>query len=140
MTPRPAVSEWMTVTQERIDSFADATGDHQWLHVDPQRAANESPFGAAIAHGFLTLSLISPLIGATLKHDGKMAVSYGLNKVRFLRPVIAGSKIRARFQPIQIEEKPDYKKVTWKVKVESEAEGPRPEACCVAEWIVAYYQ
>ena len=136
MNPRAAVSEWMTVTQERIDSFADATGDHQWLHVDRERAAVESPYGATVAHGFLTLSLISPLIGGTLEHNGKMAVNYGLNKVRFLRPVIAGSKIRSRFVPLKVDEKPESQKVTWKVTVEGEDEKP----VCVAEWIVAYYQ
>jgi acyl dehydratase len=135
MTPRSGVSEWMVVSQERISRFADATGDHQWLHVDPERAAQESPYGATIAHGFLTLSLVSTLLAGTMPHDGKMAVNYGLNKVRFLRPVIAGSRIRARFEPVKVEEKPDSQKVTWKVTVEGEDAKP----CCVAEWIVAYY-
>jgi acyl dehydratase len=139
MNPRAGVSEWMTVTQERINSFADATSDHQWLHVDPERAARESPYGATVAHGFLTLSLISSLLG-TLEHNGKMAVNYGLNKVRFLRPVIAGSQIRARFDPIKVEDKPDSQKVTWKVTVETDTAGSAPAACCVIEWIVVYYK
>jgi acyl dehydratase len=135
MTPRSVVSDWLVVSQDRINQFADATGDHQWLHVDVERAARESPYGATIAHGFLTLSLLSTLLRSTLRVDGKMAVNYGLNKVRFLRPVIAGSRIRARFEPANVEEKPDSQKVTWKVTVESADEKP----CCVAEWIIVYY-
>jgi acyl dehydratase len=136
VTPKPVVSDWMMVSQHRIDMFGDATGDHQWIHTDPDRAIRESPYGATVAHGFLTLSLISTLLGATLHHDGKLAVNYGLNKVRFLRPVIAGSKIRARFEPVQVEEKPDAQKVTWKVTVDGQDEKP----CCIAEWIIMYYR
>jgi len=136
MTPRAVVSDWMTVSQERIERFANATGDRQWLHVNAGRAARESPYGATVAHGFLTLSLVSMLLSTTLPHEGKMAVNYGLNRVRFLRPVIAGSKIRARFEPINVEEKPDSQKVTWKVTVEREDLQP----CCVAEWIILYYR
>jgi acyl dehydratase len=87
-------SDWMEVTQDRIDTFADATDDHQWIHVDPDRAA-EGPFGATIAHGYLTLSLIIPLYKQLLSvHDTKMGVNYGLDKVRFPAPVKVGSKIR----------------------------------------------
>lgn len=136
MTPRSVTSEWLTVSQDRIAAFADATGDHQWIHTDPERAKRESPYGATVAHGFLTLSLISTMLSGTLQHDGKMAVNYGLNKVRFLRPVIGGSKIRARFEPVKIEEKPDTQKVTWKVTVDDENERP----CCIAEWIIMYYR
>ena len=127
-------SEWLEVSQERINRFADATEDRQWIHVDPARAERESPYGAAIAHGFLTLSLISTLLSRTAAFEGKLAVNYGLNKVRFLRPVIAGSKIRAKFEQKEVEEKPDSKKVTWKVTVEAQQ-----GAVCVAEWIVLYY-
>ena len=143
MTPKAVVSDWMTVSQQRIDEFAAATGDRQWIHIDPERAKRESPYGATVAHGFLTLSLISTLLGSVMRHDGKFAVNYGLNKVRFLRPVIAGSKIRARFDPIKVEEKPESQKVTWKVTVETEDRGPgtedRNKPCCVAEWIIMYY-
>jgi acyl dehydratase len=87
-------SEWLEITQERIDTFADATGDHQWIHVDPGRAA-AGPFGTTIAHGYLTLSLVIPLWTELLRIEGiAMAVNYGLNKVRFPAPVPVGSKIR----------------------------------------------
>ncbi|KRC54130.1 MULTISPECIES: MaoC family dehydratase [unclassified Nocardioides] len=88
-------SDWMVVEQERIDRFAEATGDHQWIHVDPKRA-KEGPFGATIAHGFLTLSLLPPLLNSLYRVDGvAMAVNYGLDKVRFMAPVRVDSKIRA---------------------------------------------
>jgi len=88
-------SEWMEVDQQRIDTFADATGDHQWIHVDPERAA-AGPFGATIAHGFLTLSLLPVLINQLYRVDNvTMAVNYGLDKVRFMAPVKVGSKVRA---------------------------------------------
>ena len=135
MNPRSVVSGWMTVSQKRIDDFADASGDHQWIHTDPERAKRESPYGTTVAHGFLTLSLISTLLSSTLRHEGTFAVNYGLNKVRFLRPVAAGAKIRARFEPVKVEEKPDSQKVTWKATVEGEDGKP----CCVAEWIIMYH-
>src|SRR3954464_5826702 len=92
-----AVSDWLEVTQARIDQFADATGDHQWIHVDPARAAAELPSKSTIAHGFLTLSLLSPLIRESIRFTGlRMAISCGLNRVRFVSPVPAGSRIRAR--------------------------------------------
>ena len=129
-------SEWMTVPQERIDQFANATGDHQWIHTDPERASRESPYKAAIAHGFLTLSLISALAKTAIRVERRIGINYGLNKVRFLRPVIAGSKIRARFEPLKVEDKPDSQKVTWKVTVEGEDAKP----VAVVEWIVVYQQ
>jgi acyl dehydratase len=93
------VSDWIAVDQERIDAFADATGDHQWIHVDVERARAESPYRAPIAHGFLTLSLIPALSKANYRVDNaKMGINYGLNKVRFLAPVPAGSRIRVRSQ------------------------------------------
>ena len=92
------VSEWHQVTQERIDEFAEATGDRQWIHVDRARAAVESPFKTTIAHGFLTLSLASSLIRSALQFDGaRMAINYGLNRVRFMAPVPSGSRVRGRF-------------------------------------------
>lgn len=91
------VSQWFAVDQERINAFADATGDHQWIHVDVERARTESPYGATIAHGFLTLSLIPALSKENYRIDNaKMGINYGLNRVRFLAPVPAGSRIRLR--------------------------------------------
>jgi acyl dehydratase len=88
-------SEWLTVTQERVDQFAEATGDHQWIHTDVERAKSESPYGGTIAHGFLSLSLI-PMLGAQIyRFEGvKMAINYGSNKVRYPSPVLVGSKVR----------------------------------------------
>jgi acyl dehydratase len=91
------VSPWVSIDQERIDAFADATGDHQWIHVDVERGRTESPYGATIAHGFLTLSLIPALSKENYRVDNaKMGINYGLNRVRFLAPVPAGSRIRLR--------------------------------------------
>jgi acyl dehydratase len=91
------VSEWLEVTQERVNEFADATEDHQWIHCDPERAKNESPFGGPIAHGYLTLSLLPHLMGQVWHIDGvMMGINYGVNKVRFPSPVPVGSKVRAR--------------------------------------------
>ena len=91
------VSDWVTVDQDRIDAFADATGDHQWIHVDVERARTESPYRSTIAHGFLTLSLIPALSKANYRVDNaKMGINYGLNRVRFLAPVPAGSRVRVR--------------------------------------------
>ncbi|WRZ89464.1 MaoC family dehydratase [Streptomyces sp. NBC_01007] len=99
-------SEWIEVTQERIDTFADATGDHQWIHVDPRRAA-EGPFGAPIAHGYLTLSLFIPLFTDLLEVEGVTTkVNYGLNKVRFPAPVKAGSRIRLVARLASVEDVP----------------------------------
>jgi acyl dehydratase len=90
------VSEWLEVTQAAIDAFADATGDHQWIHVDPERAKKESPFGGPIAHGYLTLSLIPSLLPEIVEIDGfRMGVNYGTEKVRFPSPVPVGSRVRA---------------------------------------------
>jgi acyl dehydratase len=91
------VSDWITVDQDRIDGFAGATGDHQWIHVDAERARTESPYGSTIAHGFLTLSLIPWLSKANYRvENAKMGINYGLNRVRFLAPVPAGSRVRVR--------------------------------------------
>ena len=89
-------SEWMDITQERVDLFADATDDHQWIHVDPERARRESPFGGPIAHGYLTLSLVTPLVGGIIDATGfRMGVNYGAEKIRFPAPVPVGSRVRA---------------------------------------------
>ncbi|MCX4406555.1 MaoC family dehydratase [Streptomyces sp. NPDC059837] len=99
-------SEWIEVTQERINTFADATGDHQWIHVDPQKAA-EGPFGAPVAHGYLTLSLFIPLFTELLEVEGvSTKVNYGLNKVRFPAPVKAGSRIRLVARLASVEDVP----------------------------------
>jgi acyl dehydratase len=132
-----AVSDWLEVSQARIDQFADATGDHQWIHVDAARAATESPFKSTIAHGFLTLSLMSPLIRESIQFTGlRMAINYGLNRVRFVSPVPSGARIRARITPGAVEQVGGGFQVTWHVTIERErSEKP----CCVAEWVVRYY-
>ena len=134
-----AASDWLDVTQERIGLFADATGDHQWIHVDSDRAKRESPYGATIAHGFLTLSLLAQFLFETVKitFPTRMVVNYGLNKVRFPAAVPAGSRVRARFTPQSLEEGPGTVQVTWAVTVEREG-GEKP--CCVAEWLLRYYE
>jgi acyl dehydratase len=132
-----AVSDWLEVTQARINQFADATGDHQWIHVDPARAANESPFKSTIAHGFLTLSLLSTLIRESIQVTGlRMAINYGLNRVRFVSPVPAGSRIRARITLQAVAPVTDGFQVTWQVTIEREG-GDKP--ACAADWIVRYY-
>src|SRR6267154_4091599 len=100
-----AVSEWLEVTQARINQFADATGDHQWIHVDPVRAAADLPSKSTIAHGFLTLSLLSTLIRESIRFTGlRLAINYGLNRVRFVSPVPAGSRLRARIVAAEVGE------------------------------------
>jgi len=100
-----AVSEWIPITQARIDAFAEATGDRQWIHVDPERAAAESALKTTIAHGFLTLSLLSALIGDAVEFRGlRLAINYGLNRVRFVAPVPSGSRVRARFTPLSVDD------------------------------------
>jgi acyl dehydratase len=132
------VSEWLTVTQDRIIQFAEATEDRQWIHLDRERAERESPYGTTIAHGFLTLSLISRFMKDVIQVRGgvKMAVNYGLNRVRFPSPVRAGAKIRARTTLLNVKEVPGAYETTFAVVVESEG-GEKP--CCVAESIVRYY-
>jgi acyl dehydratase len=133
-----AVSEWFTVTRERIAKFAEATDDDQWIHVDAERAARESPYGATIAHGFLTLSLIGTLLRDAIALEGvRMTVNYGSNRARFMAPVIAGSRIRGRFVVASVEASGEAVKVFWNVTVEREVNA---KPCCVAEWIVLYYR
>ncbi len=132
-----AVSDWLDVSQERINQFAEATEDRQWIHTDPERAARESPFKGTIAHGFLTLSLLSELMKGAMSVGGvRMGINYGLNRVRFVSPVPAGARIRGRFTLSALEEIQGGKQATWGVTVEREG-GDRP--CCVAEWLVRYY-
>jgi len=130
-------SDWLEVTQERVNTFADATGDHQWIHVDVERAKAESPFGGPIAHGYLTLSLIVPLVSETYTiSDAKMGVNYGLNKVRFPAPVPVGSKVRARVTLKDVEEVAGGLQNTFAVTIEREG-GDKP--VCIAEWVTRVY-
>jgi len=132
-----AVSGWLEVTQERIDQFADATGDRQWIHVDTARAAAESPFKITIAHGFLTLSLVSALLRDAVEFTGlRMAINYGMNRLRFVAPVPAGSRVRARFTPASVDDEKGSIQVTWQVTVERERSD---KPVLVAEWLVRYY-
>jgi len=128
------VSDWMPVTQEMIDRFADATHDHQWIHVDVERAQRETPFGSTIAHGFLTVSLLPELAkqAVEVRGDFKMRINYGFNRLRFVSPVRAGARIRARFTPQRVTEN----EVTWNVTVE--VEGSEKPAL-VAEWLGRFY-
>jgi acyl dehydratase len=131
------VSDWLEISQERINQFAEATGDRQWIHVDPERAAQESPFKTTIAHGFLTLSLLSELGKLALSVGGvRMGINYGLNRVRFVSPVPSGTRIRGRFTLAALEEIKGGVQATWNVTVER-AGSDKP--CCVAEWLVRYY-
>jgi acyl dehydratase len=132
------VTDWLVMTQERIQKFAEATEDRQWIHLDRERAEHESPYGATIAHGFLTLSLLSFLMKQTIqvKSGVRMAVNYGLNRVRFPSPVRADSKIRGRFLLLSVEELSSAFEAVFAVTVESEG---ADKPCCVAEWIVRYY-
>jgi acyl dehydratase len=131
-------SEWFEVTQDRITAFADATEDHQWIHIDSERAKSESPFGSTIAHGFLTLSLLPHLAAGafTVRGNFKMGINYGLNRLRFVSPVPAGSRVRARFTLGAVEDVADGSQITWQVTVEIEG-GQKP--ALVAEWLVRYY-
>ena len=132
-----AVSDWFALTQERIGEFADATGDHQWIHVDAARAAKESPYGGTIAHGFLTLSLLPHLLGEAIDLRGaRMGVNYGLNRARFTGPVPAGSRVRARFTLAACEDIPQGVQTTWAVTVEREGE---TKPVLIAEWLTRRY-
>jgi len=133
-----AIGEWTTISQAQIDQFAEATGDRQWIHVDAERAAKESPFKATIAHGFLTLSLLSSFLRDAIQFSGlRMAINYGLNKVRFVSPVPCGSRVRARIVAGSFDEVGGGAiQITWNITVERErSEKP----ACAAEWIVRYY-
>ena len=132
-----ATSDWLTITQEQVDRFAEATGDHQWIHVDPERA-RAGPFGAPIAHGFLTLALIPKFFDTALViRETGMGVNYGLNRVRFPAPVPVGSRLRARLKLLACEPVAgDGMQVTWQVTVEREG-GDKP--VCVAESVTRRY-
>ncbi len=130
------VSPWLEVTQERIDTFAKAIEDFQWIHVDPARAKS-SPFGGTIAHGFLTLSLLSRLSEMTFAYsDRRMGINYGLNRVRFTAPVPSGARVRARFTLARYEKLEGGVQVTWNTTVEIENSS---KPALVAEWIGRHY-
>jgi acyl dehydratase len=131
-------TEWFRVTQERIAQFAEATEDRQWIHLDRARARRESPYGDTIAHGFLTLSLLSHLMKEAIQVQGgvRLAVNYGLNRVRFPAAVRADSRIRARVALLELKELSDATEATYSVTIENEGSA---KPVCVAEWIVRYY-
>jgi acyl dehydratase len=132
-----AVSDWAEITQERVDQFAHATGDQQWIHIDVERSAKESPFGGTVAHGFLTLSLLPMLMAnAVSMPDVKMAVNYGLNKVRFPSPVPVGSRLRAHMTLVTVEDIAGGAQVTWLVTIEREGSD---KPVCVAESVSRRY-
>lgn len=132
-----AVSDWHAVTQQQINLFADATGDHQWIHVDPERA-KAGPFGAPIAHGFLTLSLVPKLLEAALEvRQVRMGVNYGMNRVRFTAPVPVDSRLRGHFKLLSAENLPNGgMQFTWEVSVEREGSD---KPACVAEFLARLY-
>jgi acyl dehydratase len=132
-----AVSDWVQISQERVNLFAEATGDHQWIHLDVERSRKESPYGGTIAHGFLTLSLLPMLMESVISMPtSKMGVNYGLNKVRFPAPVPVGSKVRGRVELMEVEDIPGGVQMTWKVTIEREG-GDKP--VCVAESLSRRY-
>jgi acyl dehydratase len=133
-----ALTDWVEISQARIDQFAEATDDRQWIHVNTARAAAESPFGATIAHGFLTLSLLPHFLALAVRMQGvRMGVNYGLNRVRFTAPVPVGSKLRARFTLAAVEDIPGGAQTTWTVSIEREG---ADKPVCVVEWLTRRYE
>jgi acyl dehydratase len=131
------LSDWLTITQERINQFADATGDRQWIHIDAERAQRDSPYGTTIAHGFLTLSLLSALVSEAVRVDQtRMALNYGLNRVRFPAPVPVNAAIRARVTLQSLEVISGGIQTVYGVVVEVQGSD---KPCCVAEWITRRY-
>lgn len=137
------VTEWFVISEHRIQKFSEVTEDFQWIHMDDERARRETPFGGAIAQGFLTLSLLSYFVKQAIQVSAgvAMTVNYGLNKVRFPSPVHAGSQVRARVTLLSAKESPGFVDVTFSIRVESPgiAGQPSGKPCCVAEWLVRYY-
>ena len=130
------LSDWVSVDQKRIDQFAEATGDHQWIHIDPVKAA-QGPFGKTIAHGFLTLSLLPELFAKAFDvADVRMGVNYGLNKVRFTAPVPVGSRLRSRMQLLQATPIEGGQQLVWQNTLEREGSD---KPVCVAETVARYY-
>jgi acyl dehydratase len=131
------VSDWLLIDQERVNAFARVTGDEQWIHVDVERAKRESPFGGPIAHGYLTLSLLAKFAQECIAVEGsKLAVNYGLNRVRFASPVKVGSRVRASFVLAELEEIPGGAQIVWKATIAIEG-GEKP--ACVAEMVTRWY-
>ena len=132
------VTDWFPIAQERIDQFAEVTEDRQWIHMDRERAERESPYGSTIAHGFLTLSLLSRFMKEAIQIRGgvRMSVNYGLNRVRFPSPVRADSKIRVRFTLRALKDLTDVLEAVFDARVEVQGSD---KPCCVAEWVVRYY-
>lgn len=132
------LSEWHEVTQDAITQFADVTDDRQWIHVDPDRARKDSPYGGTIAHGFLTLSLVSRLLrdAAGAVEGTRMSINYGLNKVRFPAALPAGSRVRGRCTLQRLDAVEGGLQATWGVLVERDGAA---KPCCAAEWLVRYY-
>ena len=132
------VTEWFPITQERIQQFAESTEDRQWIHVDRERSRRDSPFGTTIAHGFLTLSLLSHFMkqAIQIRSGVRMTVNYGLNRVRFPSPVHADSKIRAHFTLRSLKELPGALDAVFDARVEEQG---TDKPCCVGEWVVRYY-
>ncbi|MDA0359758.1 MAG: MaoC family dehydratase [Proteobacteria bacterium] len=132
-----ALSDWVCVTQDMIDLFAQSTGDHQWIHVDVERASRDTPFKSTIAHGFLTLSLLSKFLNDTIDLGvSKMGINYGLNRVRFTAPVKSDSMVRARFNLKQVVSIDDGVQLEWEVTVEAQNE---VKPVLVAEWLTRRY-
>lgn len=132
-----ATSAWMDITQERVNQFAEATGDRQWIHIDVERCRRESPFGGTVAHGFLTLSLLPVMVDASLAMGGvRMAVNYGLNQVRFPAPLLVGSRVRGHIALQSVQDIREGVQLTWDITLEREG-GDKP--VCVAELITRQY-
>jgi len=132
------VSDWRTITQSQIDQFAEVSGDHQWIHIDQDRARRESPYGTTIAHGFLTVSLLSQLINEAVIIDGtfKLRVNYGFNRLRFTGAVPSGARIRARFTLQAVKDVEGGVELTWLSTVDVEG---RDKPALVAEWLGRTY-
>jgi len=131
-----AVSEWLEIDQNRVNLFADATDDHQWIHVDVDRARRESPYGAPIAHGFLTLSLLARFSGELLRAEGvRLGLNYGLDKVRFISPVRVGDRVRARYTLRSLTDVDGGVQVSWTATIEIEG---TEKPACVAQTLVRW--
>jgi acyl dehydratase len=133
-----SLTDWFAISQERIETFAEVTEDRQWIHVDRERAERESPYRTTIAHGFLTLSLLSRFMKEAIQIRGgvRMSVNYGLNRVRFPSAVRTDSKIRVRFTLQSLKDVPDALEAVFDANVEVQGS---EKPCCVAEWVVRYY-
>lgn len=131
------ISDWLLIDQERVNGFAHVTGDQQWIHVDVERARRESPFGGPIAHGYLTLSLLAKFAGECIAVDGiKLAVNYGLNRVRFASPVKVGSRVRARFTLGAVDDIAGGAQMLWQATIDIEG---NDKPACIAEMLTRWY-